>query len=588
MKKITLLILLISSIGFSQTTLLDFESSTTWTNFDGGVMTTEANPHNNSDNSSANVGKMVKNADKTWGGSWTQLSSAIDFANNNTLTMKVYSPRVGATVLLKVENATTGSINFEKTATTTVANGWETLTFDYSAINNSNSYEKVVIIFDNGTVGDGTANFTFYVDDLVLSNTTSGSTISLPLDFETATTWGDFDGGAVTTITNPQNNSDNSSANVGQMVKNADKTWGGSSLILTSAMDFANNDTFKMKVYSSRSDAKVLLKVENSGTPSINFEKEVTMSSANTWETLTFDYSSINASNNYDKIVVIFDNGTMGDGSANFTFYFDDIALSNSGTPALAQIDLPVDFEGSTTNYTVTDFGGNSSSLVANPDDASDMVIKSIKTVSAQTWAGTTIGTSSGFATVIPFTASARKMSARVWSPDAGIPVMIKVEESGDDTKSVETLATTTVANGWQILEFDFDNQRTATAAFNASYNYNKASIFFNFDTNGSGGEKTYYFDDVVFGDASVLNSDSFNLSNVSLFPNPVSNQLTINANVNIENVQIYNILGKQVLTKSLNERSASIDVSSLNSGIYILKYISYNNKFGVQKFIKK
>jgi len=48
-----------------------------------------------------------------------------------------------------------------------------------------------------------------------------GYSQSLPLDFESATTWADFNGGEVTTIVNPQNNADNNSANVGQMVKNA-------------------------------------------------------------------------------------------------------------------------------------------------------------------------------------------------------------------------------------------------------------------------------------------------------------------------------------------------------------------------------
>ena len=49
--------------------------------------------------------------------------------------MKVFSPRVGAKALLKVENVTDGSISFEKEATCTVANAWEDLVFDYSTIN---------------------------------------------------------------------------------------------------------------------------------------------------------------------------------------------------------------------------------------------------------------------------------------------------------------------------------------------------------------------------------------------------------------------------------------------------------------------
>ncbi|QXP67615.1 T9SS type A sorting domain-containing protein [Polaribacter sp. AHE13PA] len=311
---------------------LDFESEITWSDFDGGVVSTETNPYNNADNTSAKVGKMVKFEGKTWGGSALTLSSAMDFANNDTFTMKVYSPRVGAKVLLKVENSGDAGINYSKEVLTTIANGWETLTFDYAAISKTASYEKLVIIFDNDIMGDGSANYTFYIDDITLSS--SGvvlPTVALPLDFESATTWTNFDGGVVTTETNPYNNADNSSANVGKMVKNAGQPWGGSVVKLSSAMDFAANDTFTMKVYSPRANAKVLLKVENSASPATSFEKEVTISTANAWETITFDYSAI-PSGSYDSVVLIFDLGTMGDGSANNTFYIDDVVLFNSAT----------------------------------------------------------------------------------------------------------------------------------------------------------------------------------------------------------------------------------------------------------------
>jgi len=82
--------------------------------------------------------------------------------------MKVWSPRVGAKVLLKVENSANPAQNYEKEVLTTVANGWQELTFDYTAINTANNYDRIVIIFDNGTMGDGTANFTFFFDDIKL------------------------------------------------------------------------------------------------------------------------------------------------------------------------------------------------------------------------------------------------------------------------------------------------------------------------------------------------------------------------------------------------------------------------------------
>ena len=97
-------------------------------------------------------------------------------------------------------------------------------------------------------------------------------------------------------------------------------------------MDFFNNDTFSIKVRSSKLNTKLLLKVENSSNTSTNYEREVTMTKYNEWETLTFDYSQI-PNENYDRIVLIFDLGVTGNGSSSFTYYFDDISLYSLNGP---------------------------------------------------------------------------------------------------------------------------------------------------------------------------------------------------------------------------------------------------------------
>ena len=43
---------------------------------------------------------------------------------------------------------------------------------------------------------------------------------------------------------------------------------------------------------------------------------------------IIFSKAYKSTTNSYQKIVLIFDLGTVGDGSANFTFYFDDIKLN--------------------------------------------------------------------------------------------------------------------------------------------------------------------------------------------------------------------------------------------------------------------
>jgi len=185
----------------------------------------------------------------------------------------------------------------------------------------------------------------------------------------------------------------------------------------------------------------------------------------------------------------------------------DTVAISVQPHPGgLAQIDLPVTFDDPTVDYAVTDFGDPVSvetTLVPDPTNSSNMVASTFKSPGAPTWAGTTISTDSGFASAIPFTASETTMSVRVYSPDAGIPIRLKVEDTFDPTHSVETEAVTTTAGTWETLIFDFSNEAPGTTALNLSYTYGKASIFFNFGTDGdTAGEKTYLWDDVAFGQA--------------------------------------------------------------------------------------
>jgi len=69
-------------------------------------------------------------------------------------------------------------------------------------------------------------------------------------------------------------------------------------------------------------------------------------------------------------------------------------------------------------------------------------------------------------------------------------------------------------------LTFDFANEAPGTAELNLSYTLDKASIFFNFGITGAqAGEKTYYFDDMAFGEGgpSLFNvTFQVNMANVT------------------------------------------------------------------------
>ncbi|WGD35530.1 T9SS type A sorting domain-containing protein [Olleya sp. YS] len=80
----------------------------------------------------------------------------------------------------------------------------------------------------------------------------------------------------------------------------------------------------------------------------------------------------------------------------------------------------------------------------------------------------------------------------------------------------------------------------------------------------------------------NVLSNEDYLFETMAIYPNPASSIVNIHSNNNYESiiVVIYDILGKPVLKK---DAETSIDVSSLKSGIYLLKL-----KQGQKQEIKK
>ncbi|MFT5132881.1 MAG: beta-glucanase (GH16 family), partial [Gammaproteobacteria bacterium] len=183
--------------------------------------------------------------------------------------------------------------------------------------------------------------------------------------------------------------------------------------------------------------------------------------------------------------IVVFPTAQAG----GITFRLDNIRwVSETEAQPLAQIDLPVDFEGETTNYGLIDFGGAASSPIADPTGVTNTVVQTIKNVGAETFAGTVIGNGSGFANPIPFVAGSTLMNVRVFAPAAGIPVLLKVENA-DASTFAEVVVNTTAANAWETLTFDF-----STAGIDLSAAYVQGIIFFDFGSGGTG--QTFYWDD--------------------------------------------------------------------------------------------
>jgi uncharacterized repeat protein (TIGR01451 family) len=98
---------------------------------------------------------------------------------------------------------------------------------------------------------------------------------------------------------------------------------------------------------------------------------------------------------------------------------------------------------------------------------------------------------------------------------------------------------------------------------------------------------KIIYIDDFTFTNPA-LSTDENKMSTFKLYPNPVSNVLTIENNEPFDSIKIYDINGRILKTiSSSNEKQLPIDVNDLTQGMYFIEIQSGSKKHN-QKFIKK
>lgn len=73
----------------------------------------------------------------------------------------------------------------------------------------------------------------------------------------------------------------------------------------------------------------------------------------------------------------------------------------------------------------------------------------------------------------------------------------------------------------------------------------------------------------------------------VTLYPNPASNKVYLASPYGINEVQVYNMLGRQLETKKVNCSNYTLDVSNLEKGNYVIKVITPRGTID-KKFVKE
>lgn len=103
----------------------------------------------------------------------------------------------------------------------------------------------------------------------------------------------------------------------------------------------------------------------------------------------------------------------------------------------------------------------------------------------------------------------------------------------------------------------------------------------FNMLHNNYGGDAFYDNFQIT---TSPLSTSDFAKQNLTLYPNPATNSISINSEAEIKAVEIYTLNGQKVLETAT---TSNIDISKLSSGIYLVKATDISGNTNTSKLLK-
>jgi hypothetical protein len=163
-----------------------------------------------------------------------------------------------------------------------------------------------------------------------------------------------------------------------------------------------------------------------------------------------------------------------------------------------------------------------------------------------------------------------KTISVKVWM-DHEAGVVFKVEGSRNGSPgSGDVVVDYTTPNQWQELTYDF-----STTSIVDDGQYRTLTMIMD-NANIPTEDKAYYYDDIRIGDATCpgLSTSIFNVEVEALkvYPNPVSNELTIENTENIHQFVLTNMLGQTMSRVQIDGQSKTIiQMDQLKKGMYIL-----------------
>ena len=131
----------------------------------------------------------------------------------------------------------------------------------------------------------------------------------------------------------------------------------------------------------------------------------------------------------------------------------------------------------------------------------------------------------------------------------------------------------------------DITTQLVDGGAFSGEISYN----ILNADgvtLEGSGDADNDILPGTITGDCTLSVGDN-TLEGFNFFPNPAENIVNINAQQAVQNITVFSLAGQKLMDQNIQAATATLDVSRLATGTYIMQVTS-NEQIGTYKLIKK
>ena len=275
------------------------------------------------------------------------------------------------------------------------------------------------------------------------------------------------------------------SGKAGKIIRLGGEVWAGAKVNVDEIPLTATNRTISARVYSPLAGVPIVLKLENISDAGINTgDMQANEAVVQGWQTLTWTVPADKVGPAYSWVVMLPNLGTRASTDPGETYFFDDIKLL---VPAASPNTVLASFD-ETTALAFEGFNGaETSAIAAGPAGGNGQAGKIIR-LGGEVWAGAKVNVD-----VIPLAASVRKITARVYSPLAGVPIVLKLEnvsDAGINTGDIQ--ANETVVQGWQTLSWTVPADKVGP-------DYSWVVMLPNLGTRASTDPgETYYFDDIT------------------------------------------------------------------------------------------